>query len=123
MILRLTPRLSRILAISLAAAVAAVAAWTIVVPIASAGREQSEQLGLLRRQVEIMQGMIDAAPQYEAAMKRLQANPDIQAFVFATPQSSPAIAQLQSQVNQLIAKAGGNVTTSQSLPESTAKAL
>jgi hypothetical protein len=123
MILRLTPRLSRIVALSLAAGVAAVAIWTIVLPLAFSGRAQNDQLGLLRRQVQIMQGMISAAPQYEAVMKRLQANPDIQSYVFATPQSSLAIAQLQSQVNQLIAKAGGNVTTSQALPEAAAKAL
>jgi general secretion pathway protein M len=122
-ILRLSPRLSRVLAVSLAAGVALIVAVTVVMPLFFSGSEQAEQLVLLRRQVQIMEGMISAAPQYEAVMKRLAANPQIQSFVFATPQASLAIAQLQSQVNQLIAKAGGNVTTSQALPEAAAKAL
>lgn len=123
MILRLTPRLSRYLAVSLAASVAALLAVTIVFPLIFRGSGQAEQVALLRRQVHIMEGLIGAAPQYEAVMKRLEANPQIQSFVFASRQSSLAIAQLQSQVNQLISKAGGNVTTSQALPEAAAKAL
>lgn len=123
MIVRLTPRLSRIAALTLAAVVVALVGWLVIVPLVSRGHEQSDQLALLRKQAQIMQGMIDAAPQYEAVMKRLAANPDIQSYVFATPQPSLAVAQLQSQVNQIVAKAGGNVTTSQALPESPLKAL
>jgi general secretion pathway protein M len=123
MIVRLGPRSSRILALSFAAMVVVLFAWLVLMPFVSAGNDQAEQLALLRRQVQVMEGMVGASPQYEAVMKRLEANPQIQSYVFATPQSSLAVAQLQSQVNQLITKAGGNVTTSQALPETSVKAL
>ena len=123
MIVRLKPRQSRILALGLAFSVALLAFWLLFLPLIWIGSERSEQLALLRRQAEMMEGLASSAPQYAAVMKRLAANPQIQSYVFATPQSSLALAQLQGQVNQLITAAGGSVNTSQALPETSERAL
>jgi hypothetical protein len=72
---------------------------------------------MLKRQVSTMEGLVAAAPRYEALSKRLAANPDVQVLTFAAPQSTIAVAQLQGQLSQILAAASAVVTTSQPMPD------
>jgi general secretion pathway protein M len=70
-----------------------------------------------------MQGLAEARPRYEAAAKKVAANAHAQTLVFAAPQATLAVAQLQGQLSQLIASSSAIVSSSQTLPETREKAL
>jgi Type II secretion system (T2SS), protein M subtype b len=115
--LRLTPLMSRVLAISLTAAAAGLCYQVLLAPFVAEAALQSDQLALLKRQSNKLESIAAAAPRYEAIMKRLAANPELSKLSFQAPQASIAVAQLQSQFGQLVSSAGATILSSQAMPE------
>lgn len=115
--LRLTPLMSRAAAVAFAAGAFGLIYVIVVGPMISAANLQSEQVAILRRQAHTMEGFAAAAPQYEAVMKRLAANPELRQLAFQAPQPSVAVAQMQSQLSQLVTSAGATIMSSQALPD------
>jgi general secretion pathway protein M len=121
--IELAPRRQRFIAIGMLIAIVTVFVYLIVVPAWSSWALHSERVSMLRRQASTMQGLADAAPPYEAAVKKAAANADARVLTFAAPQATLAVAQLQGQLSQLITSTSAVVTSSQTLPEAREKAL
>jgi general secretion pathway protein M len=121
--IELTPRRQRTIAIGMLIAIVIVFFYVIVIPAWSSSALHNQRVSMLRRQALTMQGLADARPRYEAAAKKVAANADAQTLVFAAPQATLAVAQLQGQLSQLIASSSAVVSSSQTLPETREKAL
>ncbi len=121
--LELGPYMQRWIAIGILGLIIVVLLSAVVVPAWSSWALHGERVDMLRRQASTMEGLADAAPRYEAAAKKLAANPDAQLLTFAAPQATLAVAQLQGQLSQLAASASAVVTSSQALPETREGAL
>lgn len=121
--IELSPARQRALAIGIAVACVLVVLVFAVWPMWGSWAEHADRVGLLKRQALTMQGLGEAAPRFEAAAKKLAADPLIQQLTFVAPQPALAIAQLQGQMSQVAAGASAVVTSSQPLPEARQGAL
>jgi hypothetical protein len=117
MMLTFSPNAQRGIAIGLAALVLAVFALAIVWPLWSSFELQSERVGMLRRQAQTLEGLVAAAPRYQAVANSLAANGDSRSLVFVAAQPTLAVAELQGKLSGILSKAGVAVTASQALPE------
>lgn len=113
----LTPRHQRIIAVGAAALMLLLALWFFAWPLWAASSQHADQVAMLKRQVQTMRSLADAAPRFEQLSKKLAANPEIAQLTYAAPQPPLAVAQLQGQLSQIFAASNAVVTTSQPLPE------
>jgi type II secretory pathway component PulM len=119
----LSPRLQRILAIGILLLILVLAFNLLAWPLWTSWSEHAERIDMLKRQAAVMEALAAAAPRYEAAAKKLAANPDAKLLTYAAPQATLAVAQLQSQLSQLITSASAVVASSQVLPEARVRSL
>ena len=119
----LSPRIQQLLALAIAGTLFLAIAVFIVAPMWSASVAHADQVDLFRRRVLRMQGIAEAAPQFEKLLKQTGNNPDIQQITIAAPQPSLAVAQLQSKLSQIFAASSATVSQSQSMPDSKEGAL
>jgi hypothetical protein len=117
MTLTFSPTAQRGIAVGLTAIALAVFVFAIVWPLWSAYDLQSERVGMLRRQAQTLEGLVAAAPRYQAVASSLAANGDSRALVFVAAQPTLAVAELQGKLSSILGKAGITVTASQALPE------
>lgn len=123
MILRLSPKRQRLLALGLLG-MAVVLVWLFLLqPLLEASLQHGERVGLLRRQAQAMEAMIEARGRFEAAVTTLEANPALQTLAIAADGPAIAGAQLQGQLTQILSAAGAMVTSAQLLPEEPAGPL
>lgn len=115
--LELTPRHQRWLALGLLGALLLALAVAFLWPAWTAWSLHAERVDMLKRQARTMQALAEAAPRLEAAAKALAANPDARILTFTAPQPTLAVAQLHSQLAQLVSSSQATVMSSQGLPE------
>lgn len=117
MMLTFSPMAQRGMALGLAALALAVFVFAFVWPLWSSYELQSEGVGMLRRQAQTLEGLVAAAPRYQAAANALAGNGDSRSLVFVAAQPTLAVAELQGKLSIILGKAGVTVTASQALPE------
>ena len=117
MILTFSPMAQRGIALGLAALALAVFVFAVVWPLWSSYELQSERVGMLRRQAQTLEGLVAAAPRYQAVAHARAANGDSRSLVFVVAQPTLAVAELQGKLSSILGKAGVTVTASQALPE------
>lgn len=117
MTLTFSPTAQRGIAIGLAALTLAVFVVAVAWPMWSSYQLQNERVGMLRRQALTLEGLVAAAPRYQAAANQLAANPDSRSLVFVAAQPTLAVAELQGKLSSIFGKSGITVTASQALPE------
>jgi general secretion pathway protein M len=115
--LELSAAQQRATALGILAFVVLMFVYFIVWPMWQASAVHGERVDMLKRQVSTMESLADAAPRFDAAAKKLAANPDAQQLTFAAPQATLAVAQLQAQLSQIVTSGSGTVTSSQPMPE------
>jgi general secretion pathway protein M len=123
MILKLSPKRQRLLALVLLLGAVALAVLFVVLPLLEASRQHGERMGLLRRQAQAMEAMIDARERFEAAVAALEANTALQSLTVSADGPAIAGAQVQGQLTQILSAAGAMVTSAQVLPEEPAGPL
>lgn len=119
----LSPLRQRWLAAGILGAIVLAAALFVLWPMWTAWALHAERVDMLKRQARTMEGLAEAAPRLEAAAKKLGDNPDARLLTFAAPQPTLAVAQLQSQIGQLMSSVSATVMSSQVLPEARDGAL
>ncbi len=123
MMVELPARRQRVLALALLL-VLVLLVWSLVIaPFRTAASLHSERVEMLRRQAAAMQGLVEAAPRFDAEAKHLAGMPDIQNLTYSAEQPALAVAQLQGQLSQLFAAAPAALTSSQVIPETREGAL
>lgn len=123
MTLELSPPRQRVLALAILGVLAVLLVGLVAWPMWQSWSAHAERIAILQRQTAAMEDLAAAAPRFEAAAKKLAANPDAQQLTFQAPQATLAVAQLQGQLSQLAASAPATVTSSQDLPETREGAL
>lgn len=123
MMVELPARRQRVLALALLLALVLLV-WSLVIsPFWTAASLHGERVAMLKRQAAAMQGLVEAAPKFDAEAKRLAAMPEIQLLTYSAEQPALAVAQLQGQLSQLFAEAPASLTSSQVIPETREGAL
>lgn len=117
MMLEISPRRQRLMAIAIALLLVAVVIMFVVMPLWQSISMHAGRVEMLKRQVASMERLVEARPRLEAEINALAANPDIQNLTFAADQPALAVAQLQGQLNQVFGGVSAAVTSSQVLPE------
>lgn len=115
--IELSPARQRVAAIGIAVVGLLVALLVLVRPMWTTWVEHADRVSLLKRQALAMQGLGEAAPSFQAATKKLAADPLMQQLSFVAPQPALAVAQLQGQISQIASAVSAVVMSSQPLPE------
>ena len=119
----LSPLRQRVLALGLLVlAVLLVLLW-LVLPLWQTASLHAERVGVLRRQVLTMQGLVEARPRFEAGIAALSANEQVRNLTLPAGGSAVAGAELQGQLTQILSAASAVVTSTQLLPEAREGAL
>ena len=97
--------------------VAAAVLWIFVgSPIWEAVSRQEERVAMLRGQAARLQALVDAEPQFAAAVRQMNTNPDLRALALdGVP--SVSVAELQALVNRIFSAAGATVSTGETIAE------
>lgn len=117
MMLDISPRTQRLVAIGVAILVLMAGVFWVVLPVYESISLHAQRVEMLKRQVASMQRLVEAKPRIEAEINALSANPDIQNLTYAADQPALAVAQLQGQLNQMFGSVSASVTSSQVLPD------
>jgi general secretion pathway protein M len=121
--LALSARRQRVLALALLAGVLLLALQLVIWPFWEAAQLHGQRVALLRRQVLVMEGLVEARPAFEAAVAKLAGNAELQALTLSGDSAAIGGAQLQGQLTQILTAAPASVTSAQLLPEETAGGL
>jgi len=121
--LALSARRQRVLALALLAGVLLLALQLVILPFWEAAQLHGQRVALLRRQVLVMEGLVEARPAFEAAVAKLAGNAELQALTLSGDSAAIGGAQLQGQLTQILTAAPASVTSAQLLPEETAGGL
>lgn len=119
----LSPQRQRVLALVILAAVLLLAVQLVLWPFWEAAQLHGQRVALLRRQVQAMEGLVEARPAFEAAVAKLAGNAELQALTLAGDSAAIGGAQLQGQLTQILTASPASVTSAQLLPEEKAGAL
>jgi hypothetical protein len=119
----LSARRQRVLALALLAGVLLMALQLVIWPFWEAAQLHGQRVSLLRRQVLVMEGLVEARPAFEAAVAKLAGNAELQALTLSGDSAAIGGAQLQGQLTQILTSAPASVTSAQLLPEETAGGL
>ena len=112
-----------VLALVLLAGVLLLALQLVIWPFWEAAQLHGQRVALLRRQVLVMEGLVEARPAFEAAVAKLAGNAELQALTLSGDSAAIGGAQLQGQLTQILTAAPASVTSAQLLPEETAGGL
>lgn len=119
----LSAQRQRVLALVLLAGVLLLAVQLVLWPFWEAAQLHGQRVALLRRQVQAMEGLVEARPAFEAAVAKLAGNAELQALTLAGDSAAIGGAQLQGQLTQILTASPASVTSAQLLPEEKAGAL
>ncbi|MFN8947677.1 MAG: type II secretion system protein GspM [Alphaproteobacteria bacterium] len=119
----LSAQRQRVLALVLLAGVLLLALQLVIWPFWEAAQLHGQRVALLRRQVLVMEGLVEARPAFEAAVAKLAGNAELQALTLSGDSAAIGGAQLQGQLTQILTAAPASVTSAQLLPEETAGGL
>lgn len=119
----LSAQRQRVLALVLLAGVLLLALQLVIWPFWEAAQLHGQRVALLRRQVLVMEGLVEARPAFEAAVAKLAGNAELQALTLSGDSAAIGGAQLQGQLTQILMAAPASVTSAQLLPEETAGGL
>lgn len=119
----LSAQRQRVLALMLLAGVLLLALQLVIWPFWEAAQLHGQRVALLRRQVLVMEGLVEARPAFEAAVAKLAGNAELQALTLSGDSAAIGGAQLQGQLTQILTAAPASVTSAQLLPEETAGGL
>lgn len=119
----LSAQRQRVLALVLLAGVLLLALQLAIWPFWEAAQLHGQRVALLRRQVLVMEGLVEARPAFEAAVAKLAGNAELQALTLSGDSAAIGGAQLQGQLTQILTAAPASVTSAQLLPEETAGGL
>lgn len=119
----LSAQRQRVLALVLLAGVLLLAVQLVLWPFWEAAQLHGQRVALLRRQVQAMEGLVEARPAFEAAVAKLAGNAELQALTLSGDSAAIGGAQLQGQLTQILTAAPASVTSAQLLPEETAGGL
>jgi len=119
----LSAQRQRVLALVLLAGVLLLAVQLVLWPFLEAAQLHGQRIALLRRQVQAMEGLVEARPAFEAAVAKLAGNAELQALTLAGDSAAIGGAQLQGQLTQILTAAPASVTSAQLLPEETTGGL
>jgi Type II secretion system (T2SS), protein M subtype b len=110
----LSPSRQRWLALSLLALVLVGLGFFIVAPVWASISRHEERVAMLRVQAGKLEALGIATPKFEAAVRQMAANAEVQALAF---QGAPgtAVAELQAAVNRAFSSAGAVVMSGQAL--------
>lgn len=117
MMLEISPRRQRLIAIMIALLLLAGAVMFVAMPLWQSISLHAGRVEMLKRQVASMERLVEARSRLEAEINSLAANPDIQNLTYAADQPALAVAQLQGQLNQVFGGVSAAVTSSQVLPD------
>lgn len=119
----LSAQRQRVLALVLLAGVLLLALQLVIWPFWEAAQLHGQRVALLRRQVLVMEGLVEARPAFEAAVAKLAGNAELQALTLSGDSAAIGGAQLQGQLTQILTAAPASVTSAQLLAEETAGGL
>jgi type II secretory pathway component PulM len=111
----LSPSRQRWIALGLAAFVATVLVWVVVLPLWGRLVLHNEHLSMLRMQVSKLEALAVARPRLEGVLRAVSGNTSIQALTIGATQPSVGVAELQSMLNNIMAGAGAQVTRGQAI--------